>query len=281
VSEQQILQAGQEAMTEALRLWSVTSLSKAALGNHDRILGWAVKETAIFAVDKRRSWAELDRAEALDLIKRARFRKSSAAMARGTNLHKAAEALALGTEPKVDKAVRPYVEQVVNFLHDFQPEFEMSEAPVYNVTHGYAGTLDGIVVIDGKRVIFDIKTTEWGPDAVDDEGRPKARPPFSEVALQLVAYRHAEFVGVLAERRYAEGKRYYIFDPNAHHEPMPQVDGAVCVVVSPVDYIVVPIRNDEQVWKAWRHVMETARWQIETSRNVFGPPITPRQEVAA
>ena len=264
-------------MSEALRLWSVTSLTKLGLGTSDSLVNWAVNTTAEFAIDKVKSWQGLEREEALDLIKRARYRKSGAAMARGTNLHKAAEALALGVQPvDVDKVTLPYVEQYGRFLSEHAAEFLMSEAPVYSPTYGYAGTCDGICALDGQRVVFDVKTTEHGPDS----GR--SRPPFPEVALQLVAYRRAELVGVLSEQRYEGSKRYYIFDPQAQHEPMPETDGAVCVVVSPVDYMVVPIRTDDVVWKAWRHVMEAARWTVETSRTVVGPPISPPvREVAA
>lgn len=263
-------------MSEPLRLWSVTTLAKIGLGTSDALVNWAVNTTAEFAVDKRTAWSELDRDDALDLIKRARYRKSGAAMARGTNLHKAAESLALGQQPvDVDKVTLPYVEQYGRFLTEHAPEFLMSEAPVYAPTYGYAGTCDGVCIIDGQRVVFDLKTTDRGPDS------DKSRPPYPEVALQLTAYRRAELVGVLSEQRYASGKRYYLFNPDETHEPMPETDGAVCVVVSPLDYQIVPVRTDDVVWKAWRHVMEAARWQVETSRNVFGPPIMARTRVAA
>ncbi len=264
-------------VTDPLRLWSVTTLIKMGLGTSDALVNWAVNTTAEFAIDKHKAWAELDRDDALDLIKRARYRKSGAAMARGTNLHKAAESLALGvTPPDVDKVTRPYVEQYQRFLEDHQPTFLMAEAPVYNPDLGYAGTLDSILQIDGQVVVGDTKTTEHAIDA----GR--SRPPFPETALQLVAYRRATQVGVLSEQRYASGKRYYLFDPDAQHQPMPETDGAVVIVISPFDYQVIPVRTDDTVWRAFRHVMEAARWQVETSRNVVGPPITPtRREVAA
>jgi hypothetical protein len=264
-------------MSDTLRLWSVTTLVKLGLGTSDALINWAVNTTAEFAYDKRKAWAELDRDEALDLIKRARYRKSGAAMARGTNLHKAAESLALGIQPaEVDKVVLPYVEQYRRFLTEHEPEFLMSEAPIYNPELGYAGTLDKIIKLDGKVVVGDTKTTEHGPDS----GR--SRPPFPETALQLVGYRRAKWVGVLSEQRYASGRRYYLFDPDIEHEPMPETDGAVCIVVSPYDYQVVPVRTDDEVWTAFRHVMECARWQVDTSRNVIGPPVSARRkEIAA
>lgn len=265
----------------AVRLWSVTSLLKLGLGTSDALVNWAVNTTAAAAFDRYKILAQFiedgDRDGAIKWLKDQRWQKSGAAAARGTNLHKAAESLALGVTPEdVEPAVMPYVEQYRKFLTDFAPEFLMSEAPVYNTTAGYAGTLDGIAVIEGQRVVFDVKTTEHAPDS------GKSRPPFPETALQLCAYRNATEVGVLSEQRYEGGKRYYVYDSDVQHELMPETDGAVCIVVSPHDYMVVPVRTDEVVWKAFRHVMEAARWQVETSRTVVGPPVSPHaREVAA
>lgn len=261
-------------MTDTLNLWSVTTLEKLGLGTGDGLVNWAVRTTAEAAYDKpgilQAFRDDGDRDGAVKWLAEQRYQSSGKAAARGTDLHKAAEQLALGETPDVDDAILPYVDQYRAFLDTFQPEFVMSEAPVYNPTVGYAGTCDGILVIDGQRLVFDIKTTAHAPDS------GKARPPFPEVALQLVAYRRAELVGLIAEQRYASGKRYYVYQPDAQHEPMPETDGAVCIVVSPYDYQVVPVRTDDQVWRHFRHVMEGARWRVHVSRHVFGPPITAR-----
>lgn len=257
-------------MSEPLRLWSVTTLQKLGLGTSDALVNWAVRTTAEYAVDNNdviTPLAKRDRPAAIKLLADARWASSSKAAARGTDLHKAAEALALGDQPQVEDHILPYLEQYQRFLTDFQPAFLMAEAPVYNPTVGYAGTCDGILELDGKRLLVDIKTTAHAPDS------GKSRPPYPEVALQMTAYRHAEWVGLMSEMRYASGKRYYLYNPDAAHEPMPDTDGALCIVVSPYDYMVVPVRTDDEVWRHFRHVMENARWQVSVSRNVFGPPI--------
>jgi hypothetical protein len=198
------------------------------------------------------------------------------AAARGSDVHRAAEQFALGVVPEVEEHILPYVEQYRRFLEDFAPTFLMAEAPVYNRTFSYAGTLDGIAVIDGKTVVVDMKTTAHGPDS----GRN--RPPFPEVALQLTLYRHAELVGLLADRKEVFYRRYYEFNEQAQHEPMPETEGGVCIVISPEDYLVVPVDTSERMWKAARHVLQVARFQNETSKAVFGPPIAaPAKEVAA
>ena len=262
-------------MSEPLRLWSATSLINIALGTSKPLVEWNVRtacETAYDSIKVLNAFHEADDREgAVKWLKESRWNKTAAAAARGIDVHKAAEALALGTIPKVEEHIEPYVEQYRRFLETFQPEFLLAEAPVYNTAAGYAGTLDGVVKIQGETVVADIKTTAHGPDS----GR--SRPPFPEVALQLTLYRHAELVGLLADRREINYRRYYAFDPEQHTEPMPATEGGICVVISPEDYLVVPVDTSDRVWKACRHMIEVARYQVETSKTVFGPPIEPQQ----
>ena len=244
-------------MSDTINLYSVTSLLKLGLGTSDALVNWAVRTTAEAAYDKptilQAFRDEDDKAGAIKWLADQRYQSSGKAAARGTDLHKAAEQLALGQEPEVEEPILPYVEQYRRFLDTFEPEFLMSEAPVYAPSYGYAGTCDGVMVIDGRRLLFDIKTTSYGPNS------GKSRPPYPETSLQCVAYRRAELVGVLSEQRYASGRRYYQFNPGASHEPMPETDGAVVIVISPEDFQMVPLRTDDEVWRCWRHVMESGQ----------------------
>lgn len=267
-------------MSEALNLWSVTTLIKMGLGTSEPLVGWAVRETATAAIRSRKTIEQMlgDEGEeaAIAWLKEARYRTSKRAKIRGSELHSAAEQLALGARPIVDATIMPYVEQYERWLVTHSPRFLMAEAPVYNVERRYAGTLDGIVELGGRNLLYDIKTTPHGPN--DD----KMRPPFPEVALQLVAYSRAPLVGVLSEQRYSRGRRYYVFNPDAQHEPMPRIDGALCVVVSPYDCFAIPVRIDETIWEAWLSVIDCARWTIAGDRDLFGPPMiaAPREAVA-
>lgn len=259
-----------------------------ALGTSKPLVEWNVATVCETAYDKLKTLQAFreddDRAGAIKWLKDSRWTKTKEAAARGTEVHAAAEQLALGAIPEVPPHLEPYVEQYRKFLEDFEPEFLMAEAPVYNVSAGYAGTLDAVATIQGKTVVCDIKTTPYGPHATNDSGKPKSRPPYSEVALQLTGYRHAELVGLLADRREINYRRYYVMSPDMHTEPMPETEGGVCIVVSPEDYMVVPVDTSERIWKACRHMIEVARFQVETSKTVFGPPVTPErvtQEVLA
>jgi hypothetical protein len=265
------------------QLWSVTTLIKQGLGTSDGIVNWAVTTTAEAAIDNERAWkSRLEhegRESAVKYLKDQRFASSNKAKDRGTDIHRAAEAMALGESFTIDAELMPYVEHFRDWLEVHQPRFLMAEAPVYNTTWGYAGTCDGLLTLPAvpdATFIYDIKTTEHGPDALTPSGRPKSRPPFPEVALQLCAYARAELVGLIAERRYAQGKRYYVFDPTQRHEPMPHVDHALCIVVSPHDCFAVPVRIDDSVWAAWQAVLKTARWTQMGDRDLFGPTLDGR-----
>jgi len=262
---------------EPLRLWSVTTLLKLGLGTSESLVNWAVATTAEAAVDKQRVVRELIESDgrdgAVDWLKRQRYAKSGKAKLRGTDLHTAVEQMVLGEPVTADLSILPYVEQFRAWANAHGPRFLMAEAPVYNPTWRYAGTLDGIVELGGRRFIYDVKTTDKGPDS------GKMRPPYPEVALQLCAYARATEVGVLSEQRYAGGKRYYIYDPTAVHEPMPEVDGALCIVVSPFDCFAVPVRIDDGVWQTFLSVIDCARWTLRGSNDLFGPPL--REAVAA
>jgi hypothetical protein len=257
-----------------VKLWSVTSLIKLALGTTAPLHHHAVNEVAKAAVHKRRTldamMAESGEDAAVEWLKRQQYVSSNAASDRGTEVHRAAESIALGQPYQIADELMPWVEQYAAWLVRHSPAFLAAEAPVYNLTWNYAGTLDGIADMYGRRWLYDIKTTAWGPLDVSDRGTPRRRPPFPEVALQCCAYAHAERIGVIADRHYSGGKRYYELDPDAPTEAMPKVDGALCVVVSPHDCFAVPVRIDAAVWEAWRSIMDVASFQLREGAGLFG-----------
>ncbi|MBM3526032.1 MAG: hypothetical protein FJX57_24040 [Alphaproteobacteria bacterium] len=237
------------------------------------LVPWAVKETATYAVnhiDALKGLATADAAGAIEYLKGQYRSRTRAAAHRGTEVHRIADACQLGEDPgEIPEGIEPYVAQYRRFLDEHAPRFIASEAAVYNPRQHYAGTLDAIAEIDGRIVALDMKTTPKGPDA-------SSRPPYPEVALQLAAYANAELIGLDdGVRMTGRGwRRYYTLGPETLTAPMPKVDGAFALVVSPFDYQLVPVRIDEEVFAAFRFVREVARWQLQTSQSVFGPPVT-------
>jgi len=107
----------------------------------------------------------------------------------------------------------------------------LAEAPVFNRTQHYAGTLDGVVEIGGRTLVLDVKTS--------------ARGIYPEIGMQLAAYRFAEFVGL----------------PDGSEQAMPATDGAVALHL-PDDgtYELREIQADEETFRSFLYVREVYRF---------------------
>ncbi len=186
-----------------LEVISVTSALKAL--PKPFLIGWAAKMAAEFAVDNLDTLKALvDKGEeraAIDMVKNARFRDMNKKADRGTIVHAAVEAYIAGTEidkAEVDarldeqrvpkgmwKSTHLMIQGVYQYLQDTEPEIVRSESTVYSRTHGYAGTLDILARthIGSGRVpaVIDVKTS---------------KSIYDEVALQLIGYARADFVGL-------------------------------------------------------------------------------------
>lgn len=268
-----------------LRYWSVTTI----IGALDKpaLVYWAANETAKAAVAEAPVWqARLENEgpeSAVDYLKGARFRRPKgqrSAAELGTLVHAAAEEYALtGTRPVVDDEVAPFLDQFDRFLQEWQPEYQATEVTVYSPTYGYAGTCDGFLNIDGQRLIIDYKTSR---DSVDGRGKPKG--PYSEVALQLAAYRYAELAAVWRPRRMEQFRRRYYLLSQTEREvgvPVPEVDGGAVIYLTPERYGLYPVRCDEAVHQSFLFTLEAARWVFQLSNDVIGSEMTPAREVAA
>src|SRR2546422_6535928 len=79
---------------------------------------------------------------------------------RGTALHRATELLELGTLDwaTVDPIVLPFVRCYERFLREHLFRWDEREDMVYSIRHRYAGTYDRLGVLDGTRVLMDVKT---------------------------------------------------------------------------------------------------------------------------
>lgn len=268
--------AGQAApAADARRMWSVTSIIALGLPK-EALIGWAAGVVADRALDRRATLNAMredgaSRDELRKFLTDARWEKRNTAAFRGTELHRAAEALALGNPvpADLDDVALPYVEQYARFLEEHRPRFLMAEAPVYSLEWSYAGTLDAIVELDGLPFVLDAKTSDKGADA-------RSTPPYPDIALQLVAYQRAEVVGLSpATMREFNRRRYYVYDATLDYAPMPQTAGGLALAIFPDRYDLVPVRLDDEVWEAFLAVRDVARWALETAPTVLGPPLVP------
>lgn len=121
----------------------------------------------------------------------------------GSTFHDIAERFAGGMEvhPEVFASdIRPLVESFLTWVDENQPEWFAMEAGVFNRTHNYAGTMDTIMMLNGRMVVLDYKSS---------------KDSYPEHALQLAAYRNAEFMGL------ADGSEI----------PMPNTEAGIILLV--------------------------------------------------
>jgi PD-(D/E)XK nuclease superfamily protein len=191
----------------------------------------------------------------------------------GTEVHDAMETWALeGHRPVTDDEISPYLDALErDWLLAFRPSYEAAEMTVVHETWGYAGTLDAIVTIGGKRYIVDYKS-----GATDLNERGRLRGPYPEAALQLAAYRHAE-LSLWNAKRVTGGQRYYVISPEARAAavPMPDIAGGFVIQTSPERARVHPVACGPAVHAYFGHVLELASWAFVDSRNAIHPPLIP------
>jgi len=267
--------------------WSVTTI----LGALDKpaLLYWGSEQTALAAIHSEATWrgmlADCDPGcghntpdcAALKWLRDARFRRPKgvrSATELGTMVHAACESYALtGTKPTdLDPEVVSFVDRFDEWLHRFQPEYQATEVAVYSPKYGYAGTADGFLTIHGTRMLFDIKSSR---KHLDNRGKPTTPYP-EQNALQLSAYRFADFAAVWRPRRTEKfRRRYYLLGPEerAMAQPVPEVDTGLIIHITPQSCEAYPVVCDENVFDAYLAVQDSARWLWQDSKNVMGNPL--------
>ena len=225
---------------------SVTTILKGI--PKEALIGWAANVTADAAIEAAKTGAlekliEQDEAGARKFLTQARFTKRDDAADAGSLIHRAIEAHILGAEaPVVPITLRASMDTFHQFEAEYQPVWEASEATVYNRTDGWAGTLDAICVIGGRRIILDVKS---GKNA------------YPEHAVQLNAYARGEFIGL----------------PDGTEHPMPELDGAAVLHLRPRGFKLIDIPLDDRVYGVLRTAADMREWLRVTSKTALGVEI--------
>lgn len=215
------------------------------------LVDWAAREVAKFAAGHLDVLNALDDEDArYDLLKSAHNRHRDKSAARGTDVHAIAEQVLHGNEVDVPEHLVGYVDGYVRFLDAWQPTPIITERPCASRANWYAGTADAFVTLpSGERLLMDWKT---------------GKSVYGETALQLAAYRHAEF---------------YV-DENDEEQPVPEVDGLAVVHVTPTGTDVFRIADPDLAWKQFRHVAWLAS-QTDLIKNQIGAPCGAPEGTAA
>lgn len=285
---------------------SVTSI----IGALDKpaLMYWSAEMAAVAATTQQSTWRGMledcdtgcrhDSAQdcaAVKWLRDARFRRPKdrlSSTALGSAMHTLAEEYALtGTRPDADRIASvireqggrgvkvdleaPVLEAMLDrfdeWLQRATPSYQATEVALYSPTYGVAGTCDAFLTVDGFRAIVDYKTSR---EPRDSRGNP--RSPYPEVALQLAAYRHMELAAVWRPRRTERfRRRVYLLSPEEQElaVPVPEVDGGLCIHITPEACEAWPVRCDRLVHQSFLYVMEAARWTRDLSGSVIGDPL--------
>lgn len=216
------------------------------------LIDWAAREVARFAADNLDVLGALDDADArYDLLKTAHNRHRDKAATRGTDVHALAERILHGEEAEIPEHLAGYVDGYVRFLDTWQPTPVITERACASRANWFAGTPDAVVTLpSGERLLMDWKT---------------GKNVYGEVALQLAAYRNAEFY----------------LDADGNEQPMPEVDGLAVVHVTPTGTDVYRINDPDLAWKQFRHVAFVASQQQAIKDQIGAVSATPSNEGAA
>lgn len=293
-----------EAGQNDSHFFSVTTILKAL--HNPALEYWAIKRCAQDALDRQATWnamlAEEGAAGTITWLCKARYRSPKLELGSdqlGSVVHKACEYYALN-HAKPDKewvadmiralgsatievdselgVVGRMLNQFDAWLQRFQPEYTAAEMPVFSERFGYAGSLDAILTIDGVRLITDYKTRREPLTA-----RGEAQTPYPETCLQLAAYRHADMGLVSRARRHEtpQKRRYYLLSEDERRSvsvKMPEVDGGLCIILTPQSCEAFPMRCDQEVFDAFLYTFEAWRWLEDVSKRVVGDVLVPSTE---
>jgi hypothetical protein len=198
------------------------ALSKPALPR------WAAKVVAEQAWALRGSLAELEEAEAIDLLKGSPWRSSTRAANRGDSIHDLLERRSLGKAGQALEGEAVAFESGVDaFLSDHDLEPWHTEVTLFG--DGYAGTADFLGLFDGVPVMLDYKT---------------GKGLYPEVGLQTAALAYCPIMVVDGEVK-----------------ETPLVTEGVAVLIKPGGYEVKRIADLAACYRAFMALKAVWEWQ--------------------
>lgn len=169
------------------KITGVTTLIKAGLPA-PALMFWSARTVAEYVADADQ--ATLDALRTLghdgmvETLKKVPWNQAKEKAARGTEVHGLAEKLSRGERVDVPEPLAGHVDSCVRFLDEWRVLPVLTETSIASRGgHGrprYAGTFDLVAdIAGGRRALLDYKTAGKGI--------------FPETALQLAAYRYADF----------------------------------------------------------------------------------------
>lgn len=212
-------------------LWApgVTTVNNAALAKGG-LVPWATKACANEVLNRWQELLDLDPSARWEIVKTAPDRDRDEAARRGTEVHTLARKILADEEVAVPEELIGHVDSYLKFLDEWGVRELLVETSVASRHPRYCGTLDMVAdLADGKRWLVDLKTTRSGV--------------YPENALQLAAYRYAEF---------------YV-DAAGDEQPMPAVDDTGVVWIRADGYDLIPVDAGPIHHRLFQMAIEIAR----------------------
>ncbi|MGW1836309.1 hypothetical protein [Streptomyces sp. NPDC002067] len=220
------------------------------------LVWWAARMTAEAAVSNLpavASIAERDEAGAVDYLRTAHSRYTKKRARIGSEAHDLFERMIRGEAiGRVHPDLEPYRLRFAEFLDAVRPELVRAEDVAWSDEHAYAGSFDAIIRVrlgeDGKP---DHENGTWHTLIVDWK---TSKSIYADVALQMSAYAHADRV----------------ISPEGISEPMPELDGAAVLHITPDGWTFKPVRIDNEIFGVFLTLMRVFDWDRELSKTVLG-----------
>ena len=201
---------------------------------------WFVRNMAEVAAKFRIDLAAMEEEDAKEWLLKYRSPTDGSAAILGSSVHSIIEKIAKQEPHKVPTdEEQPFVDAFLSFMEKYNPKFIESESTVFSNKYGYAGTMDAMVVINGKTYVLDTKT---------------GKGVWPEAALQLVRIRHADFFGR------ADGRE----------DAIPTCDGGLVLHLRPAGYKVIPVDTGAEVFDTFLSALDIFRWANIDSDSVIG-----------
>lgn len=213
---------------------SVTTVQKAMA--KEGLVYWSARMVAEGAISRHDEWLRILEEEGEEatvrFLKGLPWDKRDKAADAGSAVHAAIDSERKGiAAPRWPTKLAGFKGQYERFKAAYQPEWITSEATVYSRRYGVAGTLDWIARIGGRVYLGDVKSGER---------------IYDEVALQLAAYRYADWIDL----------------GDSIEHPLPPIDACAVLHLRPRSFQLVEVVADEAMYTAFLHLVQVYRWMV-------------------
>jgi hypothetical protein len=224
-----------------------------------QLVDWAARESADVVLNRWDELAAMTPSERYEAVRSARFQTLGEAKERGTEVHAQIVRWLRGEEIVPPAGLEGHIDAAIAFCEEWRLRELLVEVPVFSREFSYAGRLDLLgELVDGDAWLLDFKT--------------HLRGPFIESALQLAAYRYAEFYVVPGELDEAgQAVEHY----------MPRIDRAGIVHLRADGYDLYPYDAGPEAFIVFGAAQTVAEFCGSPREKWIGSPLRPpRPELA-